>query len=103
MLISDFKWLPRKKNSSATFGRIKVKLLVIFTIIVTVLFGAQLIFATNLATDGQKLSEIEKEIQRIETQNTNLKVKIAKASSLATLSKKAKDLGFTKPTQVIIP
>jgi cell division protein FtsL len=81
----------------------KTRVLVTTTVLVVLLLATQLVFAVSLATDGQKLSEIGSEIQRLEAENTTLKVKITKMSSLTTLSQRAQTLGFEKPARVITP
>jgi len=99
--VSDFK-IKKKKNFNL-IGKVKVKVLVIIGILVMASFFAQLVFANNLATDGQKLAQIQKEIKSFETENTTLKVNIAKESSLISLSQKAQELNFSKPSEVITP
>lgn len=97
--VADYKV---KNNNNQTFnlkGKVKVRLVVIFTCLITTLFTAQLVFANSLATDGQKLAQIQNQIKTIEAENMNLKVKIASGSSLTNLSKKAEELGFRRPTK----
>lgn len=101
MILVDFK--PEKKPNFNLIGRIKVQVLILLSVLATVLVVAQLIFAAGLATDGAKLAAIEEELSRLEAQNAALRVEIAKVSSLATLSGKARELGFEKPQQVITP
>lgn len=91
------------KDSFNLIGRIKVKVLVAFTIFALALIFTQLVFANNLATDGNKLSNINKEIAKLERENTSLKTQIAQESSLTVLFQKAKESGFEKPTKVIVP
>ena len=67
------------------------------------LFNKMLVFANGLATDGQKIAKVEEEIQNLESENTILRVEIAKKSSLVSLSKKAAEDGFKKPSLVITP
>lgn len=98
--VSDYKINDKKKDLNLA-GKIEVKILVFFACAVILLLFTQLVFANNLATDGQKLSEIEEEIQKLNAENTTLKVEIAKESSLNALSKKAKDLSFERPSRVI--
>jgi len=93
--VSDFK--IKKKRNFNLIGRIKVQVLLASAILVISLFFVQLVFANSLATDGEKLAQIDQEIQKLEAENTTLKVKIAQESSLVTLSQKAKDAGFQKP------
>ncbi|OGD94541.1 hypothetical protein A2697_01280 [Candidatus Curtissbacteria bacterium RIFCSPHIGHO2_01_FULL_41_44] len=105
----DLIFQPRRKNDKnllsgwQSIGKIKIRVLVTTTVLVSLLLVTQLVFAASLATDGRKLSEIGSEIQRLEAENTTLKAKIAQAASLATLSEKAQVLGFEKPTKVITP
>lgn len=99
--VSDFK--IQKKNSPNLIGKIKVKVLVIIGFLVATSFFAQLVFANNIATDGQRLAQIQEEIKKLEAENTTLKVKIAQESSLVTLSQKAQELSFSKPSKIITP
>ena len=100
MLKKDFK-LAKKENFNVG-GKIHVRVLVAVTTVVTFLIFAQLVFANNLAVDGQKLSQVEEEIKNLQAENTALKVEIAKASSFTTLSQQANDLGFMKPSKVTV-
>lgn len=101
MLTVDFK--PEKKRNFNLLGRIKVQVLILLSVLALALVVAQLIFAAGLATDGVKFAHVEEELARLEAQNSSLRVEIAKASSLSTLSEKARDLGFEKPQKVITP
>ncbi|MDP2632972.1 MAG: hypothetical protein Q8P25_04610 [Candidatus Curtissbacteria bacterium] len=98
----DFK-IERKEPNFNLVGKIKVKVLVAFTVFALALIFTQLVFANNLATDGNKLSNTNEEITKLERDNTTLKAQIAQESSLTVLSQKAKESGFEKPTKVIIP
>lgn len=102
MLPADFSVIKKEKNN-LNLGKIKVRLLVTFTSLAIALILTQLVFAGTLATDGARLAQTEAEIERLEAENTTLQVKIAKEASLISLSQKAEDLGFTKPSKVIIP
>lgn len=84
-------------------GKVKIKFLLVLAIVLFCLFGTQLAFASNLATDGHKLAAIENDIQNQETENLKLKTRIAQISSLSTLSEKANELGFSKPQKIITP
>ncbi len=92
-----------KKNGNANYsvpGKVKIKLLFLIGIVISSLFFTQLVFANNLATDGQKLSEVQQEMRRLERENMTLKADIAAESSLNTLSKKAEVMGFKRPSKV---
>lgn len=99
--ISDFKHNKLKSEQFQFAGKITVKLLVVVSILISTLFVSQLVFANNLATDGQKLSNVDLEIKKLEAENTTLKVQIANVSSFINLSKKAQELGFGKPSKQI--
>ena len=101
MLRNDFK-VGKERNFSLFGGKIRLRVLVAVSLMVISLVFAQLVFANNLAVDGKKLSEIDDEIKNLEAQNTTLKVEIAKASSLTSLSKRANNLGFVKPQKINI-
>ncbi len=99
--VPDFKHKNTNREQFNFAGKITVKLLVIVSLLVASLFISQLVFANNLATGGQKLSSVDEEIQKLEAENTTLKMQIAEASSFINLSKKSKDLGFSKPSKLI--
>lgn len=101
MIRSDFK-VKKERNFSLFGGKIRLRVLVAVFILVIALVFAQLVFANNLAVDGQKLSEIDDEIKNLEAQNTTLRVEIAKTSSLTSLGKRAHELGFIKPQKINI-
>lgn len=101
--VPDFKKNQRNENSFNLIGKVKVKILIVFSCILFTLIAAQLVFAANLATDGEKLSRIYEEIERLEVENTRLRLEIAQNSSLTVLSQKATESGFVKPTKVITP
>lgn len=99
---SDF--IPKENKKLRFFGKAKLQILVyvgIFTLIALV-FG-QLVFANNLATDGEKLANIEDQIQKLQDENTSLRVRIAKETSLVNLSKIAQDEGFSRPAKIVRP
>ena len=99
--VSDFR--NRKNKEKKKTGGGKVKVMVVISAAASLLFFTQLVFANGLATDGQKIAQVEEEIQKLESENTILRVEIAKKSSLSTLSQKAQEQGFKKPSLVITP
>ncbi|MCR4324945.1 MAG: hypothetical protein NUV69_04645 [Candidatus Curtissbacteria bacterium] len=102
--VSDYKIITQEKNNNfSLIGRVKVKLVVVSACLLAVLVFAQLIFANNLATDGKRLSEVNRKISELEAQNVTLRAEIAKESSLANLSKKAQAMGFGTPSNIIVP
>lgn len=56
----------------------------------------QVVVSNQLTTAGYDISNIEKEIYELKTENNSYEEKIASASSLLTLRQKAVDMGFTK-------
>lgn len=90
--ISDFKHKTESKKFPV--GQIKLRVVVSLGLLAFLLFASQLVFANNLAEDGQKLSQLERETQQLEAQNTTLKTDIAKESSFTTLQEKAQKMGF---------
>lgn len=103
MNINIRDYAKQNKPSFNFMGRVKIQFLVISCVILISLFATQLVFAANLATDGQRLSSVQSEIAKIEAENTNIKVKIAETSSFNTLFVKAQNLGFNKPATIITP
>lgn len=102
MTISDFG----PKQERVTFnlvGKVKLQVVIFLSIIAGLLIFTQLIFAANLATDGKNLSQTEAEIKKYQSENAQLKIEIAKVSSLTNLAQKGENLGFKKPQKVIIP
>lgn len=104
MKIRDFKYTAKKETSELNLrGKIRLKVLVVFSLMSFGMIFAQLVFANNLATDGQKLSDVYVQIEKLEDENTKIKVEITKNSSLVNLSKEADQTGFKKPEKVITP
>ena len=101
--LTDFKNKTNKNGNYNLVGKVKVKLLMILAFVVIASFFTQLVFAGNLAVGGQKLSEVENEIEKLEAENTTLRVEIAKEAALLNLDQEAQKLGFEKPKEVIIP
>lgn len=81
-------------------GKIKLKVLIISCFLILAVLTTQMVFASSLAVDGEKLSQIEQELERLDVENTQLRARIAQESSFKTLSQKATQLGFTKPKKI---
>lgn len=99
--VSDF--IFEKKEQIDKYGKIKLRVLVVFGFLIISLFGTQLVFATNLVSGGEKLHKINQELSMLESENINLTAQIAQASSLTSLSQKAEQMGFKKPQKVLNP
>ena len=98
MINKDFK---SQHNEGFNWqGKVGLKIIFFTSFIALSLVFTQLVFANNLAIDGQKLSSFEDDIKKLEAENTTLKVEIAKESSLTNLFKLAATQGFTKPSKI---
>ena len=60
-----------------------------------------MVFSSNLAIDGQKLSNINSELELLESENNKLRVEIAKESSFYSLTIEASELGFSEPSKIV--
>lgn len=77
-------------------GRIKF----IFTVIGVVVFGLialQLFLANHLATQGEVIVTLEKQIAEIDFENKTLKTQLAQDGAIATILQKATEKGLEKP------
>ncbi|MDO8487580.1 MAG: hypothetical protein Q7S45_04750 [Candidatus Curtissbacteria bacterium] len=86
-----------------SIGKIKLRVLITFSILLTCLFLTQLVFAANLSTDGQKLAIAQEAIAKYESENADIRAQIARQSSLTNLSQKAEALGFSANPKIINP
>lgn len=68
----------------------------ILVLILVILAAFQIIVSNQLATAGEKLTEIDQEIKFLEEENDRLKREIAISSSLTTIAKKAEEAGYLK-------
>ncbi|MBI4137502.1 hypothetical protein HY469_05575 [Candidatus Roizmanbacteria bacterium] len=73
-------------------------LVLLSTITVVALFGAQLIVSNRLATMGAVLSDMEVQTNELKKENEELSHQIASDSSLLVVSKRAAELGFSSAT-----
>lgn len=71
--------------------------------ILKVLFSAliflglvQVMISNQLATAGEKLTQLDREIKALEEENGSLRKEIAVSSSLTTIAEKAEEDGFLK-------
>lgn len=114
MPLSDFKVIQKNRpvflaNTDGlgfdwnTIGKIKIRVLITFSLFLVALLATQLVFAANLATDGQKLAKVQEAIIKYESENAELRAQTARESSLTNLSQKAKELGFTASPKIITP
>jgi len=99
--LKDFNKSTTKPNNTTSTGKIKLKVLLVFSFLIIALVFAQIIFSSNLAVDGQKLSNVNSEIKQLEASNNILRVAIAKESSFSSLSLKAQELGFAKAGDIL--
>ncbi len=83
-------------------GSVRLKVVFLSLFLLVGLVFTQLVFANSLATDGEKLARVQKEIKRLERENISLKAEIAHNSALTNLAQSAKNSGFTKPKTITI-
>jgi cell division protein FtsL len=101
--VSDFRYKIENIEKTDFFGKVKLKILIVFAIILSSLFAAQIVIAGGLTADGKKLHQINEEALKLQSENLYLKSQIAQISSLTNLSQKAQTLGFNKPLKVLDP
>lgn len=101
--VSDFNFKIENKDKTDFFGKVKLKILIVFALILSSLFGAQIVIAGTLTADGKKLQEINEEAAITESENLYLKSQIAQVSSMTNLSQKANSLGFNHPSKILDP
>ncbi len=77
----------------------KVKITLIFMIFTVALL--QVVILNRDSTSGENLVKINKEIEKVEKENIKLSQQIASASSLTTISQKAKQLGFISALKIV--
>lgn len=99
--LKDFKSYSNNKKNTVATGKIKLKVLLSFSALIIALIFVQMIFSSNVAIDGQKLSNVNSEIKNLESENNKLRVAIAKESSFSNLTVEAKELGFGRPENII--
>lgn len=72
-------------------------LLIAFLVIVIIsLFGVRAVVSNKLSTSGVELGQAQDDIKRIRTENTIIKEKLYKMSSLTHVSSAAARLGFVE-------
>ena len=104
-MLRNTDFIPKKENKKLRFfGKARVQILVsVGAITILALIFGQLVFANNLATDGEKLAKIEDQIQKLQDENTGLRMQIARETSLTNLSKVAQEEGFSRPAKIVRP
>lgn len=83
-------------------GSIRLKAVFLSLFLLVGLVFTQLVFANNLATDGEKMAQVQAQIKKLERENMSLQAEIAEISSLTNLAQEAKNHGFVKPTTITI-
>lgn len=73
-----------------------VRIFKIVGFVLIILAIIQVVISNRLVTAGQRLTQIDKEIKRIEEENEYLKKEIASFSSLTTIAKEAEKAGFLR-------
>lgn len=79
----------------------RVNINIYFLSISVILAVIQVILLNRFSTIGDKLSNMDITIHKIEEQNSQLSEKIASASSMVAISDRAKKIGFTPTANII--
>jgi cell division protein FtsL len=79
----------------------KKRMPILIVCIVIVLSLIQLLISHSLATDGEKLRQVEERTSQLEQENKVLQGEINKDASLARIAQRAQDLGLVKTTTVL--
>ncbi|HLM84306.1 MAG TPA: hypothetical protein VK254_03810 [Candidatus Bathyarchaeia archaeon] len=86
------------KKNPAKAGKIAWSFLLVILICVS---GVFYIFeVNNVATQGFKIRELEKQVQDLKNSNGNLKIKEAQLRSMYNIEERTKDLDMTAPKDV---
>jgi len=70
-------------------------------VVMALLVGLQVYISNKIATTGKMLSQLEQRAILLEDDNRKLLSENVQSFSLASLSQKAKELGFVEPESVI--
>ncbi|MFC1711461.1 hypothetical protein ACFLZ1_02640 [Patescibacteria group bacterium] len=77
------------------------KLFIVLSFLIVFLVFCQIVLSNSLASEGQTLEKIKKEISLFEEENDQLKSKTASMSCLSKLSLIAEEKGYIKNPPVI--
>lgn len=77
-------------------NKYKYKISVILIILLVLSAVTQVLILNKYSTIGDKLSVLSETIEEIENENSRLDQKIASASSMTTISTKAKEIGLVQ-------
>jgi hypothetical protein len=73
----------------------------VLLIFIALLVGVQVYVSNQAATSGEKLSQLESDIIKLEDENRNLLSENVNQMSLHELALKAEQLGYIEPEEVI--
>jgi len=89
----------RKQKNQQTSSRFTTNHVLV--VVLALLIGFQVFFSNRVATSGQRLSELEDQAIKLEEDNQKLLSQHVDQLSLQELTKKAEELGFVEPEEVI--
>lgn len=90
-----------KKNKLLRNNNSFKKLYLFPLILITCFLVVTMFVACETITQGIKLSQLEKEEQKLSDTGRELKEALTKSDSLISLTQKAEELGFKKPENII--
>lgn len=90
-----------KDKEIKIFNKFKLIVRALYSL-VFILCALQIIVSNSLTSSGEKISEINKEAEKLRFENKLLEEDIAKLNSIYTLTFLAKEKGFVKSTTTMI-
>ena len=100
----NYKRVTKRKNKAVMNKKTEILgiRVPLYLLPVLVLFGIFTVYLTiESATSGAQLAELERKAAEIARENQRLSGEIVRSSSLKDLGKKAEEMGFIKPQEVV--
>lgn len=89
------------KKSKTKKRKVKVEKKTLMWVFLFVFIVAQVFFTVQNATSGAKLKILEEKEEKLVKENRRLSRKLVETTALSSIEKKAEDLGFSKPQQIM--
>jgi cell division protein FtsL len=77
------------------------KLFLITVFMFVVFISSSVIVSISIASEGSKFLSLEDEINKVETENRDIRSQLVKEDSLTKLSEKVEEMGLSKPEKII--
>lgn len=91
----------KREKENLYFDKFRFLIRVLY-LFVFVLVALQIIVSNSLISEGDKISKINKETEKLRFDNKTLEEAISKTNSLAVLTSLTKENGFVKANSVIV-